>query len=576
MPIELPPVLVMWLGLIILPLLPKNARPAAFLAFPIAALVLILTIPLGTVVTMPFAHYELVVLQVTQLSRVFGIIFALIAFFCGVYALHMRETGQQAAALLYAGGALGVTFCGDFFTLLVCWEIMAAGSTYLIWAQRTKSSQQAGMRYLLYHLFGGSLLLAGIIVHAQSTGSLLLPENGFAPGESLAAWLMFFGVMINAAMVPLHAWLPDAYPKATITGACVLSAFTTKVAVYVAIVLFPGWPILMIMGVAMALWGVSYAFLANDIRAILSYHIISQVGYMIAAVGIGTELALNGAAAFAFSNILYKTLMFMATGAVIYAAGTSKLSELGALASRMKWVLVLYMVGALSISGFPLFMGFISKTIIITAAGESSAYALKFLLIFASVGTFLSVGIKLPYYTWFHEEKTHHAQLRPIPTGMFAAMTGVAVLCVVYGVFPGLLYAELPYFMDFTPFVIPLLVETTQILIFTFLGFWLVRAKLTPKDKISLDVDWFYRRLAPYLRRIFIGWVNVFFDTAERLSFRFADFVSFLSSDPMHALRTLHRPLRDFDADADRPPLSTPITLTLLVTVAVAAWSLWR
>ncbi|GAB6061096.1 Na(+)/H(+) antiporter subunit D [Desulfonatronum parangueonense] len=573
MPIELPPVLVMWLGLLILPLLPKNFRPAAFLAFPFAALILVLTIPLGTVVTMPFATYELVVLEVTQISRVFGIIFALIAFLCGVYALHMRDTGQQAAALLYSGGALGVTFCGDFFTLLVCWEVMAAGSTYLIWARRTDSAQRAGMRYLLYHLLGGSFLLAGIVIHAQTTGSLLLTT--FAPGESFASWLILIGVLINAAVVPLHAWLPDSYPKATITGSVILSAFTTKTAVYVLAVLFPGWPLLITLGVAMALYGVSYAFLANDIREILSYHIISQVGFMVAAVGIGTELAINGAAAFAFSNILYKSLMFMGAGAVLYATGTSKLSELGALASRMRWVLIFYMIGALSISGAPLFMGFVTKTIIITSAGESYYYVAKFLLILASVGTFLSVGIKLPYYTWYHEEKVHHKELKPVPTGMMAAMAATSLLCIVYGIFPGLLYQELPYDMIFKPFTFPLLVESTQILIFTFLGFWYVRHKMTPKDLISLDVDWFYRKAAPYFRRIFIGWVNVFFDTSERLGFRFADFVSHLSSDPVQVLRTFRTPLRDFDPDVDRPPLSTPIMVTLLLTVLVATWSLW-
>ena len=573
MPIELPPVLAMWVGLLILPFLPKNFRPIAFLAFPLAALTLVLTIPVGTIVAMPFANYELIVLQVTPLSRIFGIIFALIAFVGGVYSLHMRETGQQCAALLYAGGALGVTFCGDFFTLLVCWEVMAVGSTYLIWARRTDEAQQAGMRYLLYHLLGGSLLLAGIVIHAQTTGSLLLTT--FSAGESFASWLILAGVAVNAAVVPLHAWLPDSYPKGTVTGSVFLSAFTTKTAVYVLAALFPGWPILLVMGVVMTLYGVTYAFLANDIREILAYHIVSQVGYMVAAVGIGTELAINGAAAHAFSHILYKALLFMGTGAVLYATGTSKLHELGGLASRMRWVLIFYMVAAFSISGAPLFNGFISKSIIVVAAGESHYYLAKFLLILASVGTFLSVGIKLPYYTWFHEKKKEH-QLKPIPAGMMAAMAVTSFLCIFYGILPGFLYHELPYAMDYNPFTIPHFVEVIQILIFTFLGFWLVREKLTPKNKISLDVDWFYRMSAPMMGRVFIGWVNAFFDACERQAFRFADFVSTLSIHPVLLLRTLRPPRRAFDPDGDRPPLSTPIMLTLLLTVIVAAISLWR
>lgn len=571
MPIELPPVLAMWLGLLILPLLPQKIRPAAFLAFPLAALYLVLTIPVGTVMTMPFAHYELVVLQVTALSRVFGIIFALIALMGGIYSLHMRETGQQCAALLYAGGALGVTFCGDFFTLLVCWEVMAAGSTYLIWARRTDEAQQAGMRYLLYHLLGGGLLLGGIVIHVQSTGSLLL--TSFAPGESFAAWLILIGVCINAAVVPLHAWLPDSYPKATVTGSVFLSAFTTKTAVYVLAALFPGWPILLTMGVIMTLYGVTYAFLANDIREILGYHIVSQVGYMVAAVGIGTELAINGATAHAYSHILYKALLFMGTGAVLYATGTSKLHQLGALASQMRWVLVFYMVAALSISGAPLFNGFISKSIIVAAAGESHYYLAKFLLILASVGTFLSVGIKLPYYTWFHEKKADY-QLKPIPKGMMTAMAATSFLCVFYGIAPDYLYKELPYLMDYRPFTIPHLVEAIQILIFTFLGFWLVRAKLTPKDKISLDMDWFYRTSAPAFRHVFVGRVNAFFDAVERKAFAFADYVSGLSVHPVQVLRSLRTPQRKFDPNLDRPALGMPIALTLLVTVIVVAWNL--
>jgi multicomponent Na+:H+ antiporter subunit D len=572
MSIELPPVLAMWAGFIILPLLPQKIRPAAFPVFPLAALLLVLTIPLGTVVTIPFAHYELVVLQVTQLSRAFGIIFALIAFLGGIYSLHMRETGQQMAALLYAGGALGVTFCGDFFTLLVCWELMAAGSTYLIWARRTQEAQDAGMRYLLFHLLGGGMLLGGIVIHVQTTGSLLL--TSFSPGESFASWIILAGVAINAAVIPLHAWLPDAYPKGTVTGSVFLSAFTTKTAVYVLAALFPGWPILLVMGVAMTLYGVVYAFLANDIREILSYHIVSQVGYMVAAVGIGTELAINGATAHAFSHILYKALLFMGAGAVLFATGTSKLHQLGALASRMRWVFLFYMVAAFSISGAPLFNGFISKSIIVAAAGESHYYLAKFLLILASVGTFLSVGIKLPYYTWFHEKKAD-LQIRPIPAGMMTAMAATSFLCVFYGILPGFLYKELPFAMDYNPFTIPHLVEAVQILIFTFLGFWVVRRKLTPQNKISLDVDWFYRRSAPVFYLVFVGWVNAFFDACERRAFQFAHFAASLSVHPVLLLKTLRPPRRSFDPDVDRPPLGVPIMLTLLLIVAVAAFSLF-
>ncbi|MFP4391420.1 MAG: Na(+)/H(+) antiporter subunit D [Desulfohalobiaceae bacterium] len=570
---EIPPVLAMLLGLILLPLMPVRSRSVAFIVFPFLALVLVLTLPVGAEKSFSFLDYTLVPLQVDQLSRAFGIIFALIAFLGGIYSLHLQDTGQQLAALLYAGGALGVTFCGDFFILLVFWELMAVSSAYLIWARKTTASDRAGMRYLLMHLFGGSLLMAGIIIQVFQTGTPAL--TSFAPGESLAAWLILFGVALNAAVVPLHAWLPDSYPKGTVTGSVFLSAFTTKTAVYVLATLFPGWPILLVLGVTMTIYGVVFAFLANDIREILAYHIVSQVGYMVAGVGIGTELALNGTTAHAFSHILYKALLFMGTGAVLYSVGTSKLHELGALASKMKWVLVFYMVAAFSISGAPLFNGFISKSVIVTAAGESHYYIAKMLLLLASVGTFLSVGVKLPYYTWFHTPKKEH-QPRPIPKGMLLAMALTSFLCIFYGIWPQALYVELPYAMDYTPFTIPHLVEALQILVATFLGFWLVRAKLTPKDKISLDVDWFYRSSAPGFRLVFIQGVNWFFGFCEEKAFAFADSLARLSRHPVQVLSTWSSPEREYDQNLDRQPLANPMFVTILLTVLVFVYVLFR
>lgn len=561
---ELPPVLIMWAGILILPFLPENARGKVFPVFPLLALILILTLPVGVEKTLHILGYDLVVLKITQLSRAFGIIFALIAFLGGIYSLHLKETGQQASALVYSGGALGVTFCGDFFTLLICWELMAVGSTWLIWARKSTASDRAGMRYILMHLFGGSLLMAGIIMHVSSTGSLLLTD--FSPGESVAAWFILAGVALNAAVFPLHAWLPDSYPRATVTGAVFLSAFTTKTAVYVLASLFPGWPVLLILGVVMTLYGVTFAFLANDIREILAYHIMSQVGYMVAGVGIGTELAINGTTAHAFSHILYKALLFMGTGAVLYSVGTSKLHELGALAGKMKWILTFYMVAALSISGAPLFNGFISKAIIVQAAGDSHFYTAKMLLILASVGTFLSVGIKLPYYTWFHTPKKKH-QVRPVPGGMVAAMAITSLLCIFYGIFPQALYTELPYAMKYNPYTITHLVEVIQILITTFMAFWIIREKLTPKNKISLDVDWFYRKAAPGFRLVLVDSVNSFFDLCEHRAFAFARSVGKLSRHPVQVLRTFSFPSRDYDENLDRQPLGTPMLLVLMATI---------
>ena len=550
---EMPPALVLWLGAAALPLVPRRLRPAVFPLFPLAALALVWALPEGVLWSVDYLGFRLVPLEVDRMSRLFGTIFTLIGVLGGVYALHVRDTGQQAAALLYGGGALAVTFAGDYLSLFLGWEVMAVASAALVWAARTPEASAAGRRYILVHLFGGSLLLAGIALQVAATGSLALTP--FSPGASAAAWLVLAGVALNAALPPLHAWLPDAYPRATVTGAVFLSAYTTKTSVYVLATLFAGWDVLIPLGVIMALYGVVYAVLANDIREILAYHIISQVGYMVAAVGIGTELALNGAAAHAFSHILYKALLFMGAGVVIRTTGRSRLTQLGGFAKRQRLAVALYMIGAFSISGFPLFNGFISKAVIVSAAGKSGHTAAMVLLILASVGTFLHTGLKLPYFTWFGRDRG--IVPAPAPRNMLAAMAGVAALCILYGVVPGLLYGMLPFPMAYRPYTVPHLAETAQILVFTFVAFWLLREKLAGEDKIALDTDWFYRKGAPVADRLVVGGVNRVFSACDALANRSA--------------RALADRVRDLTARGiRRAPVGASLALTLLVLILVA------
>ncbi|MCJ7681094.1 MAG: Na(+)/H(+) antiporter subunit D, partial [Candidatus Aminicenantes bacterium] len=498
--IAVPPAFPLLLGALALPFLPKKLRSAGFVFITFLTLLLVWFQPAGLSLTVQVMDYSLMLLKTDALSRVFGLIFAFIVFAGSIYAYHIKDKTQHSFALLYAGGALGVTFAGDLFTLFLYWELMAVASTYLIWARRNREARRAGFRYIIYHVLGGGLLFMGILLHYGQTGSLSMRQ--FSPGEGAATWLMLLGVIVNAAVPPLHTWLSDAYPKATVTGAVFLSAFTTKTAVYVLIRMFPGWEILLILGTIMTLYGVVFAILSNDIRGILAYHIISQVGYMVAGVGIGTEMALNGSAAHAFSHILYKALLFMGAGTVLYATGKSKLTELGGLHKRLRPALILYMVAAFSISGFPFFNGFVSKSMVVAAAGETHHALAMLLLLLASVGTFLSVGLKLPYFTWFAEDRK--IETKPLPPNMIVAMTLTAFFCFLHGVKPGLLYALLPHPVHFNPYTIPHLVETVQILVFTFIAFWVLRKKLEPHADIALDLDWLFRRPATFLRRVFV------------------------------------------------------------------------
>jgi multicomponent Na+:H+ antiporter subunit D len=438
-------------------------------------------------------EYGLQWLYIDPLSHVFGVIFTLITCLSVCYALHVQRGGEPTATLVYAGAALGVVFAGDWISLFVFWELMAVASLFVVWYGGSNRSWAAGFRYLLVHILGGSLLFCGILLHLADGAELTIRSLTAAPGTSEAAfWLILLGIAINAAIPPLHAWLTDAYPEASVTGSVFLSAFTTKTAVYVLLRLFPGAEILVWAGVVMTLYGVVFAILEKDIRRLLSYHIVSQVGYMVTGVGIGTALALNGAVAHAFCHILYKALLFMGAGAVIQATGKCKLTELGGLSQHMWLVCVFYMVGAFSISGVPLFNGFISKSMIVTAAAEAHRPLTELLLTLAGVGTFLSIALKLAYFTFFGPSR--HLQPQPIPRNMLLAMGLASFLCLALGVFPDWLYVRLPFTAGYHPYTVDHVVASLQLLLGTSFGFWLLLAKLQPAPAIHLDTDWFYRR----------------------------------------------------------------------------------
>ncbi len=410
-------------------------------------------------------------------------------FIGALYALHVDDSRQSMAALFYAGSSLGVVFAGDYFTLFIFWEIMAFASAYLIFAQRSNDAIAAGTRYLLVHIFGGVCLIGGIVIHYVNTGSLLF---GPIEGAGTAFYLILIGFILNAAVPPLSAWLSDAYPEATITGSVFLAAFTTKTAVYVLVRGFPGTEILVPLGVFMALYGVVYAVLENNCRRLLAYHIISQVGYMVAGVGIGTDMALNGAVSHAFAHILYKSLLFMGVGAVILTTGKEKLTELGGIWKSMPITVTLYMIGAFAISGFPLFSGFVSKSMVISAAAGDHRAAVSLLLTLASAGTFLHTGLKLPYYMFFGEDKGLKAKEPPM--NMLLGMGAAAFMCIGLGVFPGLFYSVLPYPVDYHPYTGAHITGALGMLLFTGVGFFMLLKKLDPEATVSVDTDWFYRK----------------------------------------------------------------------------------
>ncbi len=577
-----PLALIFVLGAILLPVLPRRVRSTAFLIVPVLAFFFLLNLETGANLTFHFLNYELMPVRVDKLSLAFGYVFIIMGFLGGVYGFHLKDTLQQVAALLYAGSSAGVVFAGDLFTLLVFWEIMAVSSLFLIWARGTRDARRAGFRYILVHAFGGSALMAGVLWHLTQTSSLLF--NHFEGG--IASYLILFSFALNAAVPPLHAWLSDSYPEGTVTGSVFLSAFTTKTAVYALARGFAGWELLIWAGVIMAVYGVIFAVLENDIRRLLAYHIISQVGYMVTAVGIGTATAINGATAHAFAHILYKALLFMGVGAVLYTTGESKLTGLGGLARKMPLVLTLYMVGAFSISGFPLFSGFVSKSMVIYAAELEHMAAVVLLLNLAAVGTFLHTGLKLPYFTWFGGTDRSPSP-RPVPPGMYAGMALTAAVCITIGVYPAALYNLLPYAVDYHPYTVSHVVGTMQLLLFTGFGFWVLIKKLGGEAVITLDTDWVYRRPSRLAYRLFSVYLCRMFSAAESLSLRLVRSVVKLGANPpgyliesirsarygfFKAEKTVSEPAT-FNPDRYRIPLGVMVLVVLLSLIALLAWN---
>jgi multicomponent Na+:H+ antiporter subunit D len=535
------PGLLLILGAWLLPLLNGRVKRVAMLILPAAALIDCLLMQSGTYGVTSFLGQELVFGRVDRLSLVFSYVFSLMGFVGMIFALHVEDDFQHVAALTYVGGALGVTFAGDFLSLYIFWELMAISSALLVLLRREPSAVAAGFRYLLVHIFGGLILLAGIVLHWTQTGSLAFVDMGASSGG--LAWAMILAAfLLNAAVPPLGAWLPDAYPEATVTGAVFMTAFTTKSAVYVLIRGYAGTELLVWLGAAMAVYGVVYAVLENDARRLLAYHIISQVGYMVCGVGIGTALATNGATAHAFAHILYKALLFMGAGAVLHTTGLRKLSEMGGLYKTMPVTLGLYMIGAFAISAVPLFSGFVSKSMVISAAGEAHRLVIFLMLTLASAGTFLHTGLKLPYYMFFGKDSGRRGQ-EP-PRNMLVAMGLTAVACVLIGVFPGLLYQHLPNPVDFVPYTLRHVTSTFGMLGFTALGFFLLLKHLDPEPTISLDTDWFYRRGSARLVTLVRG-------PLARLEFDFVgEIYEFVIRRPVLGVANLLRKLDSLVVDA--------------------------
>ena len=484
-----------WLivGALIAVLLPQTLSRWFAVILPVFLIAFLFSLNLDNYGTISFFDYSLETFRLDALSRVFGLIFLIASALGNLYALGDDvDKLQRSAALAYAGGAIAAVFAGDMITLFIFFEVAAVASVFLIWARRTERAFAAGMRYLIFQIGAGVILLAGLLIHFSVTGSIDFDKLGLeAPGGILI--LIAFG--IKSAFPLVHNWLQDAYPEATISGTVILSGFTTKLAIYALARSYAGTEILIWIGAVMAIFPIFYAIIENDLRRVLTYSLNNQLGFMVVGIGIGTEMALNGTVSHAFVHILYKALLLMSMGAVLLRTGTCNGTELGGLVKTMPWTAAFCIVGAASASAFPLFSGFISKSMIITAAGEQGYWIIWLILLFASAGVLYHSGIRIPYFAFFSEDKGHRVKEAPWP--MLVAMGAAAFLCIIIGVFPASLYAMLPFSVDYVPYTAYHVINQLQLLMFAALAFTVLKLiKIYPSDTrgINLDTDWVYRK----------------------------------------------------------------------------------
>jgi multicomponent Na+:H+ antiporter subunit D len=514
---ELPPFVPFFIAALLALITRGWLRSLIMLATPLlGGLHLWLDVIPGINTTAHILQFELNLMRTDRLSLLFGYLFHIAAFIAAIFALSVRDTTQHVASLIYAGSALGAIFAGDLITLFIFWELLAVSSVFLIWARRSERAIRAGMRYLIIQLTSGVLLLAGALVQYYQTGSLAFEYIGL---QGISGWLIFIAFGIKCAFPFLHNWLTDAYPEATPTGTVFLSAFTTKVAVYALARGFPGTELLIYIGAIMTCFPIFYAVIENDLRRVLAYSMINQLGFMVCGIGIGTALALNGAVAHAFNDVLFKGLLFMTMGAVLYRAGNTNGSDLGGLYKSMPKTASLCIVGACSISAFPLFSGFVSKSMVMAAMIEQGYDYLWLMLLFASAGVFHHAGIKIPYFAFFAHDSG--IRTKEAPLNMLIAMSIAAVLCLFIGSQPQVLYALLPWEVDYWPYNTTHVLSQLQLLFFSALAFvWLNKQGLYPPElhAVNIDAEWLYRKLMPNASRS--TW-----RASQRIGSSFAEFV---------------------------------------------------
>ena len=509
-----PGLLIIAIGSLILILPAKCRKPLALISAAVGIAGLFILSSSSHLVYRLTPALKLNLIHVDKLSMIFIIIFAIIGAINNIYGMDIQDKWEKGMSVIYGGSIIAATLAGDAISLIVFWEVAAFSAAYLIYAKHTRRSSRAALRYLLMHAFGGNMLLVGFLLHAANSGSLAIPKYTGSDG-SAAFWFILIGVCVNAVVPPFNSWISDSYPESTIAGTVFMCGYTTKLGIYAMIRVFAGTEMLLYAGVFMALYGVLMAFLENDLRRLFSYHIMSQLGYMVASLAVGGAWGVDGAASHVFNNIIYKGVLMMCSGAVIMATGKRKITELGGLKNKMPITAFTFLIASLSIAGMPFLNGFASKTVVMHAVQASGHDVAALLLTVTSIGTWLSVVLKVNWFVFLGEARTEF-EVKEIPLSMKLGMLLGAAGCIIIGIVPSILYRLLPFAVSVHPFTVEHVLESLILFAGATIVFWLVRVKMLPHDQLSLDFDWLLRKpLAGVITATstglnkFTGWADV-------------------------------------------------------------------
>ncbi len=401
--------------------------------------------------------------EIDALGLFFGLLIAFTFLMSFIYSLRYMDRDHHLGHyytlfLMLSGSVLGLALTGDIFNLFIMVEIMTFSAVALTaFRNRQTGALEAAFKYLVVGSVGSSLTLTGVALLYAQCHTLNMAQlssilaNGLTPTTVLAFAFLFTGFGVKSFIVPFHAPAADAYTTAPTSISMVFSGMVNKAGVYAMIrlvyVIFraidmSSVQILMAcFGTVTMFVGVTMALAQHDFKRLLAFHSISQIGYVITAAALGTTVGLSGALFHAMNHTLFKGLLFLCAGAVLYAAGTTNLDKLGGLSKRMPQTTFCFLVGAFSISGLPPFNGFASKWMVYQSvyakAVETHNFAYAFMTIVAVVVSVMTLAsfIKVTQAVFFGQLPASLAKVQEVPFAMRLPMWIMSILCILSGVF---------------------------------------------------------------------------------------------------------------------------------------------